>query len=217
MANDSSDFEKYLKAKEESVLEEEKKEHDKKIYRNGYRKGFNKGFNGGMKRGFITGAIATIVLCGTLVLGFNGVKNYVGDITAKNDSVNYGYSAVIEATKPASNPGTYWYDYRDMALEYDAETMDFDSFVYGAFNKIGWNKESTLECMDKLFYNLNLYGYTDYPTFVSYCESKGACKEVDGKVVVDTDKYKDIIRNYIQILNDFDENKEVVEGFRQGK
>lgn len=217
MVGNVVDFEEYLKAQEESIANEDKKENEQRIYRKGYRKGINKGYAEGIKRGFVAGAIATILLSGTLVLGFNGVKGYVNDIIAQNESVEYGYSAVREGTRPATNPGAYWYDYRDIALEYDADKMDFDSFVYGAFNRIGWNEESTLECMDKLFYQLNLYGYTDYQSFVTYCESKGACKIVDGKLVVDTSKYKNLVRDYIQTLNSAEKQQEQVEVFRQGK
>ncbi len=217
MADNVVDFDNYLRALDKSVAEDKEREHDKAVYRKGYRKGVNKGFTEGIKRGFIAGAIATILLSGTLVLGVNGIKGYINDIGANNESVEYGYSAVISGTRPATNPGAYWYDYRDIALEYDAEKMDFDSFVYGAFNKIGWNKESTLECMDKLFYQLNLYGYTDYQSFVTYCESKGACETVDGKLVVDTSKYKDLVRDYIQNLNSAEKEQEKIEGFRQGK
>ncbi len=217
MAGNTVSMEDYLKAREASIAEEQQKENNQKIYRKGYRKGFNKGHFEGLKKGFIAGAIATILLSGTLVLGYNGVKGFVEDINTSNVSVEYGYNAVRSGTRPAQEPGAYWYDYYDIASEYDSENMDFDSFVYGAFNKIGWNKSSTLNCMNHLFSDLHQLGYTEYSSFDSYCSAKGACKVVDGKLVVDTDKYKEIIIDYIQTLNELEEKQQEVESFKQGK
>ena len=217
MADNAIDFEEYLKAREASVAKEQQEENNRRIYRRGYKKGLNRGFTEGIKRGFIAGAIAAVLVSGTLVLGYNGIKDSVTTALATNVSVDYGEDAVSVGTHPASDPGKYWYDYREIALEYDAKSMDFDSFVYGAFRRIGWNESSALECMDHLFSQLHSCGYTDYSSFASYCASKGACREVDGRLVVDTDKYRDLVREYIQSLNSVEKQQEDVNGFRQGK
>ena len=210
-------FEEYLKAKEESIMQEERLDDERRIYRRGYRKGVSKGREEGNKKGFIAGAVLTILMCGMIAFGGHALGNAYGNLTATNKSVDYGYSAVAAGTHRASDPQYYWYDYGDIALEFDANNMDFDSFVYGTFKNIGWNEESTLECMDRLFYQFNLYGFTNYDSFVSYCESKGVCEEKDGKVVINVDKYRDAVKNYIQVLNEAEKDEEIVEGFRQGK
>lgn len=217
MSNALIDDKTYNRAKSFSTQEEIPSEEKKKIYRNGHRKGFQKGLVDGFKKGIIVGAILTILATGTLVLTTNGIVNFIGKNTATNVSVDYGYEAVISNTHRASKPGDYWYDYHDIAMEFDAETMDFDSFVYGAYRKIGWNEDSTIMCMNRLFYELNLYGYTDYGSFVSYCESKGACKEVDGRLVVDTSKYKDVVTSYLRALSDSVDTQAELEEFRHGK
>ena len=208
---------KYLVARDISVVDEKQKEREDAVFRKGYIKGVNDGHCVGLRKGFITGAMITILGVGTLVAGFTGVKGYVETKTATNPSVTAGYTAVISGTHRASDPQYYWYDYSGIALNFDEKEMDFDSFVYGVFKKVGWNKESTLECMDKLFHQLNLNGYTDSNSFFSYCKEKGLCKEVDGKLVVDTDKYMDAIQKYLLIYNELTENEDKVEQFKQSK
>ena len=86
--------------------------------------------------------------------------------------------------------------------------MDFDSFVYGTYKNVGWNQESRIDCMESLFRQFNIRGITDFASFLDYCNSKGACKEKDGKLVIDSGKFCSIMEEYMESLNNVNEFRE---------
>lgn len=215
MEENITDFDKYKRSMNSSTKPLSAEDEKRVIYRRGYKKGANKGYLMGLKRGLVAGALATLVAVGAIGLGGNAVKNAWENVTATNSSVEYGYDAVRDGTYPAQEPGTYWYNYSEIADAYN-EDIDFDSFIYGATKKIGWNEASTIKCMDELFRALNRDGITDHHSFVSYCKARGACKEVDGEIVVDMSKYRELAAEYINMLDEMQEQEEKVSGFRRG-
>lgn len=207
-----ADLEVYKRAKSKSVNSDGREAELRKIaYKKGYEKGTNKGLKTGIKSGIVIGAVATILVSTGISMVSNAFNNnYV------NDSYNYGYKAVISETHRTNDNEHYWYDYIDIASSFDAETMDFDSFVYGTYAKVGWSEESRIDCMNDLFYNFKRLGFTNYSSFVSYCDSKGFCKEKDGKLVVDTHAFEKAIEEYMSNLNEIEEKEKSCEGFRNG-
>lgn len=125
-----------------------------------------------------------------------------------NDSYKSGYQAVsLETFRTNDNTG-FWYDYSDIAERFDAETMDFDSYVYGTYSNVGWNQESRIDCMNSIFRYFKLLGVTDYSSFLQYCDSKGVCKEEDGKLVIDTTEFCSVMEEYMESLNNVNEFQE---------
>lgn len=117
-----------------------------------------------------------------------------------NDSYKAGYQAVSMETHRTSDNQGYWYDYGDIAKRYD-EKYDFDSWVYGTYKNVGWNKQSKLSCMDEVFDALEDRGITEYDSFLEYCESKGVCIEKDGKLVISTGEFSKVTEDYMRQLN----------------
>lgn len=195
--------------------EERRNEYTKRAYREGRRDGFTAGAKKGLKRGFISAAIVTILLCS----GFSMAKNAINDAFIKdysNPSATSGYQIAASATHRTADNQNYWYDYYDIARSYDAETMDFDAFVYGNYRYVGWNQESKLECMDELFHQFYSVGITDFYSFVAYCEDKGVCKEVDGKLQVDSKAYEQAIKDYLYSLNEVQSLNDHIDEFKHG-
>lgn len=124
-----------------------------------------------------------------------------------NDSYNAGYQAVSYETHRTQDNQGYWYDYHDIAGRYD-EAYDFDSWVYGTYKNVGWNQQSKLDCMDEVFDALEDRGITEYDSFLEYCDAKGACKEKDGRLVVDTKEFREITEDYMRQLNEGTVEKE---------
>lgn len=158
-----------------------------------------------IKRNFkeVAAATAFVAVIGASIISMNNVlhPDYI------NDSYNSGYKAVsVETHRTYDNQG-FWYDYSDIARLYDSETMDFDSFVYGTYKNVGWNQESRYDCMDSLFHHFNSMGYTSCDTFKEYCNSKGACVEKNGRLVIDPGLFSNIMEEYMEALNDVEEFK----------
>jgi len=130
-----------------------------------------------------------------------------------NDSYKAGYQAVNMETHRTSDNEGYWYDYGDIASRYD-EKYDFDSWVYGTYKNVGWNKQSKLSCMDELFDYLEDRGITEHDSFLEYCDAKGVCVEKDGKLVIDTGEFSKLTEDYMRQLNGVSETKEEKSGFR---
>lgn len=148
-------------------------------------------------------ATAFIVVVGASIISMNNVlhPDYI------NPSYDYGYQAVSDETHRTSDNQGYWYDYSDIARTYDSETMDFDSFVYGTYKHVGWNQESRYDCMDSLFSHFYRNGYTSCSSFLEYCDSKGACVEKDGRLVIDAKEFSNIMEEYMESLNHVEEFK----------
>lgn len=121
-----------------------------------------------------------------------------------NDSYTSGYQAVNYETHRTNDNGGYWYDYSDIAGRYE-ETMDFDSYVYGTYKNVGWNRESKIDCMNTLFSHFHSQGITAYTSFKDYCMAKGACVEKDGRMVIDTGLFCNIMEEYMESLNKVNE------------
>ena len=155
--------------------------------------------------------VALIIAISSSVHFFQGQLN--PDYT--NDSYNAGYQVVSIETHRTEDNQHYWYDYWDIAERYD-DSYDFDSWVYGVFDNVGWNQESKIECMNEVFEKLAANDITVYSSFVDYCESKGVCVEKDGKLVVDTKAYREFVENYMRQLNEgtVDKSAEKKSGFR---
>lgn len=190
--------------------------YSKKDMRDARRESFAKGAKAGLKRGFATGAIIAILAYSGFSLGKNAIMTAI-NTNYDNPSVDAGYHAVSEETFRTQDNQGYWYSYYDIAKSYDADTMDFDAFVYGNYKNVGWNEASKLSCMDELFRQFNMCGITDCSSFLSYCEGKGVCKEVDGQMQVDTKAYESAVRDYLASLNEVQELEDNIDGFRHGK
>ncbi len=190
-------------------------QYNKRDLREARREGFAVGARKGLKRGFIVGAMVTIIACSGFSMAHNFLSNQFKSIS--NSSVVAGATAINNETHRTDDYQNYWYDYGDIASSFDGETMDFDSFVYGNYQQIGWNQESRLSCMDDLFYQFSLRGITDCNSFLSYCDSKGLCKEVDGKLQVDTKAYEGAIKDYLLSIKESQELENDIDSFRHGK
>ena len=131
-----------------------------------------------------------------------------------NDSYRAGYTAVSEEVHRTSDNKGFWFDYYDIAGNYQEE-MDFDSFVYGTYVKIANSGSGrTMTNMDDLFSQYYRNGYTPYSSFENYLFAHGFTKEKGGKLVVDLDKYESAIKDYLKSLKEVEDIQEEIHEFR---
>ena len=142
-----------------------------------------------------------VALFVALSAGINEFKTTILNPDYENTAYEAGYHAVSMETHRTQDNQGYWYDYWDIARSYD-DSYDFDSWVYGTYNNVGWNTSSKLDCMDELFSKLCASGVTEYHSFLEYCESKGVCVEKNGKLVVDTSEYRKLVEDYMRSINE---------------
>jgi len=160
----------------------------------------------------IQGAIIAIVLMATSYFTVPNIVDAFKDYS--NDSYHAGYTIVREETHRTEDRQNFWFDYSDIADAYE-EGMDFDSFVYGVYQRIaGSGSGRTMINMDDFFYQMHYRGYTEYSSFEDYCLAKGFSKEKDGRIVVDRGKYERAIRDYLKDLKEIEQKQEEVQEFR---
>ncbi len=198
-------------AKENRALDKSLDTSGKDIYRKGYKKGRSKGFWEGFWKGSIGGILATAMV----TLGIAGATHLVGGIIDKfnnntNEYVESGYHAVIDSTHPATDPGTYWYDYKSIADIYDPESMDLYSYIFGVYKKVGWDNESAINSMNQVMHYLCEKGLTDCDDFGSFCDKIGACTVTDGKKEIDLREFQRRMAEYVSRYNDLSNMKSEV-------
>lgn len=164
-----------------------------------YRKGTQEYANAVKRQ--VSKAIVTVASIAMIAGGVIGIYN-ITHPDYINDSYNSGYQAVNIETHRTSDNENYWYDYGDIAERYDPETMDFDSYVYGAYRNVGWDQQSRIDCMESLFRQLNIQGITNYSSFLDYCVAKGAVVEKGGDLTIDTRTFSDVMEEYMRELNE---------------
>lgn len=168
--------------------------------------------------GFITSHVKEIAVTAAIFIALTSSVNFFkAELNPDyiNDAYNAGYHAVSVETHRTQDNQNYWYDYHDIAARYD-ESYDFDSWVYGTYKNVGWNEESRLDCMDEVFDALEDRGITAYDSFLEYCEAKGVCKEKNGKTVIDTKEYRELVEDYMRSINggSLENTDEKKSGFR---
>ncbi len=162
----------------------------------------------------IQGAILAVAIMAT---SYFTIPNVVDAWTPiHNDSYTAGAEAVINETHRTDDYRNFWFDYADIADEFDPETMDFDSFVYGSYIRIaGSGSGRTQINMNDLFAKFYSRGYTRHQSFDAYCLAHG-CAEVneDGEVRIDYHEYSRLAKEYIQSLKEAENIEERVSSFR---
>ncbi len=160
----------------------------------------------------IEGAVlATVVLVSAYFTGPRVVDAFAD---YKNPSVEAGYQAVAREVHRTDDNQHFWFDYGDIAEAFD-EGMDFDSYVYGTYQRIaGSGSGRTIINMNDLFIQFYNQGLTPYRSFEDYCFAHGFVKEDKGKISVDLDKYEKEARAYLKDLKAIEKKEEAVEEFR---
>ncbi len=150
-------------------------------------------------------AIVSFVLIVALFIGgkitYNQLEPYFNG-SYVNQSYTVGYDSISSNTHRTSDNQGYWYDVDSIARLYDESEMDFDSFVYGAYN--GMNMR-TIPNMDDLFWQFRMRGITDYTSFTEYVKGNGYTREVDGQVIADIDSWKDAMKKQIRVGNELND------------
>ena len=160
----------------------------------------------------IEGAVLAIVIMASAYFTVPKVVDAFTDYT--NDSYHAGYHMVMEETHRTQDLQNFWFDYADIADGFE-EGMDFDSYVYGVYQRIaGSGSGRTRVNMDDFFYQMYRRGYTEYSSFEDYCLAHGFSKEKDGKLVVDLGKYESGAREYLRDLKAIEDRQEDVQEFR---
>lgn len=152
-------------------------------------------------------AIKYLAITASIIVAINSAMMWKDILNPEfaNDSYDSARQIVSLETHRTQSNDAYWYDYSGMASMYDAETMDFDSYVYGVFSKLGWNNESKIDCMNDFFRALKNRGITSYDSFTRYCFAKGVCVVKDGDYVVDMNLYRETMEEYMISLNNLEE------------
>jgi len=160
----------------------------------------------------IEGAIIAVALMASMYFTVPKVVDAFTDYT--NDSYHAGYHMVMEETHRTDDYQNFWFDYSDIAAGFE-EGMDFDSYVYGVYNRIlGSGSGRSIINMNDFFFQMYHRGYTEYSSFEDYCLAHGFSKEKDGKLVIDTGKYESAVRDYLRDLHQQDQLSEDIEAFR---
>ena len=132
----------------------------------------------------------------------------------KNPSYEAGYQMVASETHRTADNRGFWFDYSDIAWAFEEDT-DFDSYVYGVYNRIaGSGSGRTKINMDDFFFQMYNRGLTPYRTFEDYCFAHGFTKEKNGKLTIDMGKYERAARDYMKDLKEIEQKQEVVQEFR---
>lgn len=100
----------------------------------------------------------------------------------------------------------YWVDYYKIAEGLATLDGDFNINIYGVFNSVGWNDESTIDQMNTIIRYCNQLEITDYNNFEDLCRQNGYCDK-DGKV--DLKKYRESMREYIENTNTNEETNTI--------
>ena len=160
----------------------------------------------------IQGAIAAIVIS---VIGFFTIPNVVDAFTNySNTSYVAGYNNVKNETHRTESGFDFWFDYGDIAREYNEE-MDFDSYVYGCYVNISNSGSGrTLINMNDLFNSFYNHGLTPYRTFDDYCLAHGFVKEKDGKLITDLRAYSKGAKEYLEAMKTIEEVQQDIQSFR---
>lgn len=99
----------------------------------------------------------TIVIAGVAILiglGDKAIDNYAE--YKEISQIKSSYAQVLESnTHRTYNNQGYWYDYEQMAKDLLQNPEDFGVQIYCIYDRIGYNDESKIECMNELFQNIN--------------------------------------------------------------
>lgn len=175
---------------------------------NSKRQIFRKGEVKGLKRGILIGSISTMLIAGMGHLGYTNLA-----IKRTTPSFEVGFEVPSEYTHRTEDKKNFWYDFGGIASEFNPETMDFDSYIYGAFCRFPLDTRE--DNMDSLIRSMHVFGYTEYDGFLSYCRAKGFVEEKDGEEKINIKKYIQEIRKYMQTYNKKEQLEEEISDFRR--
>ncbi len=180
------------------------------------RKAYIKGERKGIKKGFIRGSIAGFALASALSLGYSGMTSLAKEVPS-NPSKKAAYESFMENIHPTDDYQHYWVDFSKIAQDFDPNTMDFDSYVYGVYcNLLDVDEKTRLEDMNSFVYSMYINNKIDYSSFVLYCKARGLCKEIDGEYVIDTNKYEKALSDYVKDYSRKLKAEEELEEFKRG-
>ena len=185
-----------------------------------------KAYRSGKKAGILEGekdAIKKIAI---------GALGIVGAATIVTAGLSIGTTNSV-AVPPYNDAYTYFlhnshnYHPVDLAKNYNPDGSDeyLDIFLYGCWNGlIDQTPEDRLERMNSIVAILYYEGQVEFNNFYEYCKSRGLTKIVDGKEVIDTEKYekalkdfyKDVQKKY-KFRNKEKEIEEKIDDFLDGK
>ena len=163
----------------------------------------------GLKRGILIGSISTMLIAGMGYLGYNNLA-----IKRTTPSFEVGFEVPSEYTYRTNDKKNFWYDFSAIASEFDPETMDIDSFIYGCY--CHFFGDTRLDNMDSLLGCLYVRGYTEYDNFVDYCDARGLVEEKDGKMIINEKKYRQSVKDYMENMNKQEDINEELSEFRRG-
>ena len=176
---------------------------------NSKRQIFRKGEVKGLKRGILIGSLSTMLIAGMGHLGYTNLA-----IKRTTPSFEIGFEQSSEYTFRTNDKKNFWYDFSGIVSEFNPETMDLDSFIYGCY--CYFIPETRLDSMDSLLRCLYIRDYTEYENFLDYCEARGLVEEKDGKKVIDEKKYRHEIKEYMENINKQENLDEEISAFRRG-
>ena len=176
---------------------------------NSKRQIFRKGEVKGLKRGILIGSISTMLIAGMGHLGYTNLA-----IKRTTPSFEVGFEVPSEYTYRTNDKKNFWYDFSAIASEFDPETMDIDSFIYGCY--CHFYTDTRLDNMDSLLGCLHARRYTDNENFVDYCDARGLTEEKDGKIIINEKKYRQVVKDYMENINKQQDLEQEVSGFRRG-
>lgn len=157
-----------------------------------------KAYRNGKKDGIAEGEISAIRKMAKATLGVVCAATIVtaGLISRATNPV---------AVPPYNDAYTYFlhnshnYHPVDLAKNYNSDGSDeyLDIFLYGCWNGlIDQTPEDRLEKMNSIVAILYSEGQVEFNNFYEYCKSRGLTKIVDGKEVIDTEKYEKALKDF---------------------
>lgn len=136
---------------------------------------------------FVTSAVVAVSAV-SMVNTFNKEKEL-------RDVYSEATHIVSENTHRTEDFQHYWIDYYKVAEGLATLEGDFNINIYGVYESVGWDNESTIEQMNKIVGYCNGLEITNYTDFEDLCRQNGFCTE-DGKP--DLKKYQKAMREYLE-------------------
>lgn len=136
---------------------------------------------------FVTSAVVTVSAV-SMINTINKEKEY--------RSLYHDASSIVsENTHRTADMEHYWIDYYKVAEGLATLDGDFNVNIYGVYESVGWDNESTIDQMNTIMRYCHELNITNYKDFEDLCRQNGFC---NSKGEIDLGKYRSSMRNYLE-------------------
>lgn len=146
---------------------------------------------------FVTSAVVTVSAV-SMVNAINREKEY-------RELYHDATSIVNENTHRTEDREHYWIDYYKVAEGLATLDGDFNIYIYGVYQSVGWDNESTINQMNTIMRYCHSLDITNYEDFEDLCRQNGFC---NSKGEIDLRKYQNAMKEYLENVIAIEEAEE---------